>query len=451
MEQITPEQVKSAVQAFLTARYERETEKERNQLENAKAAEDWVKISRLETLLLEAKTKYSLTVWMKNAAERMAKQLQFGTHISKGVHPDAKGDNVNYRTDRTLPAGFVGSQSIDSVLLDANGNAAALPLAALFDVNLGKSNIKLRTLIIQDSPLLDGVFADDATLSARYQALFKTALVSELAEPTTHERNKQLLFPTATGDYHVIVPLYPSVLTHELYQRIIKLRFSDENKAARDNRFKKNVEQKAYISIPNIAITKLGGTKPQNVSQLMNKQGGRNYLLPSLPPHFAQQSVLSIGAKTDSIFSRNLTVLCQKPLQALFKIVETDYNNVHIRDARKAILDDILRHLCTAAREIQTARTAGWTIDIALNYAEKLWLDPYRTELEDQAQFKRLREEGGWRDEIAKRFADWLNSVLKHRFKEIKQDFADPEHNEWRREIEEMIKESQLLGKAVFQ
>ena len=133
MNQISPLQVKSAVLAFLSAQYEKKTESERKQLEKAKEAEDLVKISELETSLAAVRQKYSFEEWLQDAAERMAKQLKFGTHISKGIHPDAKGDNVNYQTDRTLPTGIVGSQSIQTALLDANGNAAALPLAAFFD------------------------------------------------------------------------------------------------------------------------------------------------------------------------------------------------------------------------------------------------------------------------------------------------------------------------------
>ncbi|MGR3807376.1 type I-F CRISPR-associated protein Csy1 [Pasteurella testudinis] len=450
MTQLTPAQVKSALLAFLTAQYEKKTETERKQLEKAESSQDLAKISELKTKLAEIQQKYRFADWLEDAATRMAKQLKFGTHISKGVHPDAKGDNVNFQTDHTLPKGLIGSQTITSQLLDANGNAAALPLAAFFDIALDDSGTKLRTLIMQDSPALTGVFADDEVRSAEYQRLFKKALISELSKPATHERNKQLLFPVG-AQYHCIVPLYPSVFTHELYQRIIQLRFSEANKTARENRFKKNVEQKAYLSIPNTAVTILGGTKPQNVSQLMSKQGGRNYLLPSLPPHFKQEHQFSIGHTTSTIFSKNLIYLCRGPLQQLFKIVRTDYNNVHIRKARKDCLDNILFRLISAARDIQLNRAAGWSKEANnLNHAEKLWLDPNRTLLDDEEAFKAEREKGDWRDQITRRFADWLQAVLKKEFSHIKQDFADAEHREWRRELEEMIKESLRVGQEVF-
>ena len=450
MNQISPLQVKSAVLAFLSAQYEKKTESERKQLEKAKEAEDLVKISELETSLAAVRQKYSFEEWLQDAAERMAKQLKFGTHISKGIHPDAKGDNVNYQTDRTLPTGIVGSQSIQTALLDANGNAAALPLAAFFDTEISESGGKLRSLILQDSPALQCVFAEDKVRSEHYQSMFKAALLSDLSEPITHERNKQLLFPIASDNYRCIVPLYPSVLTHELYQRMIALRFSAENKTARENRFKKNVEQQSYLSIPNVAVTILGGTKPQNVSQLMSKQGGRNYLLPSLPPHFQQREQLRIGLKTESLFNKNLEYLCREPLKALFKIIKTDYKNKSIRDARENILDSIIYHILSAVAELQNNKPAGWTAESELNYNEQLWLDSGRAKLEGEIEFKLAREKGDWREAIPIRFANWINYLLQQEFKAIKDDFADPEHKEWRKEIEKTIQESLRQGKEVF-
>ncbi|KAE9530177.1 type I-F CRISPR-associated protein Csy1 [Testudinibacter aquarius] len=451
MSEITSAQVKSAVLAFLTAQYEKKTESERKQLDKAQQADDLTKVNQLEATLATMRQKYSFVDWLEDAAERMAKQLKFGSHISKGVHPDAKGDNINFQTNRALPPGFLGSQHLNSPYLDANGNAAALPLAAFLDTEIAETGIKLRTLIMQDHSALDGVFADDKVRSARYQTLFKSALVNELSEQVTHERNKQLLFPLNHHDYRCLVPLYPSVLTHELYQKMIALRFSTENKTARENRFKKTVEQQPYVSVLNIAVTILGGTKPQNVSQLMSKQGGRNYLLPSLPPHFKQSYSLSIGDDSESLFAKSLAYLCRKPLKSLFKIGRTNYNNVAIRDARKACLDDILFRLIGAVSEIQQQKEAGWTREIKLNYHEKLWLDPKRIELDGEAVFKQDRATGDWRDKVAERFANWLNSMLKAEFKEISKHFSDAEHQEWRKEMNEMIQESLQYGQEVFQ
>lgn len=192
-------------------------------------------------------------------AKTMATQLNFGTHISKGVHPNAKGDNVNFRSQPQHD--FMGTHSLISGLMDANGNAAALPLAGLFDWTITRDGVTdgasadhkspkltVRDLLLTNHPALSGSFAEEQTLSDVYQQVFVSTLTRQIDNPSTHERNKQLLWPlecsedsitaTTTADYHTIIPLYPSVLTHELFRHINHLKFSEENKLARDNRHK---------------------------------------------------------------------------------------------------------------------------------------------------------------------------------------------------------------------
>ena len=61
--------------------------------------------------IADLKQQFSRQQWLEKAAHSMAQQLKFGTHISKGIHPDSKGDNINFKTDRELPEGLVGSQN----------------------------------------------------------------------------------------------------------------------------------------------------------------------------------------------------------------------------------------------------------------------------------------------------------------------------------------------------
>lgn len=287
MNDIPPELASNAVNAFLASQYDKKTETEQKQLAKAIENKEHEKASELKETLADAKDKYSVNNWIADAATRMAKQLNFGTHISKGVHPDAKGDNVSFEVINNLPKTIVGTHSIDSSYIDANGNAAALPLAAFFDFEINETT-KIRDLILADNTNFVASLNSDQNLANTYHQTFKEALQNNITEPVTHERNKQTLWVINAYEetdieqlnYINIVPLYPSVLTHEVYQRVNHLKFSDDNKAARDNRFKKAAEQRPYVSLNNLATVQLGGTKPQNVSLLMSKQGGRNYLLP---------------------------------------------------------------------------------------------------------------------------------------------------------------------------
>ena len=451
MENITQEQVKNAINTFLTNQYDKRTEKEQKQLIKAEEDKNLELIAELNETLQVAKQKYQLDTWMEDAATRMAKQLSFGTHISKGIHPDAKGDNVSFK--KSVSHSYTGTHSIETDLIDANGNAAALPLVAFFSHLVDEEkNIKVSNLITEQHPILETVFSKDKDQSATYQKSFLNALSSQISTPVTHERNKQMLWPIneEINNYITVIPLYPSVLTHEFYLKLNNLRFSNENKQARDDRFKKTAEHKPYISLSDLAVTQLGGTKPQNISSLMSKQGGRNYLLPSLPPKFKQTRSFNIPVYSDTIFNKNLEYRCRDTFKALVRLIKTDYNNVNIRSARQAILDDLLYQVLAVASTIQQTETPGWTLDYALEYSEKLWLDPMRGELEGQEQFLTDRETTEWRKDISKNFAKWVNGRLREEIKSAKHEFADAENKEWQKEMDDMIAQSQRQGQGVF-
>jgi CRISPR-associated protein Csy1 len=458
MNNIPPELASGAVKAFLISQYDKKTDTEQKQLAKAVESSDHEKVSELKETLADAKEKYSVVSWIPDAATRMAKQLNFGTHISKGVHPDAKGDNVSFEVVNNLSETIVGTHSIESSYIDANGNAAALPLAAFFDFEVDEST-KIRDLILADNTDFIASLTSNQTLANTYQQTFKDALQNIITEPVTHERNKQTLWVTnayketdiAQLDYINLIPLYPSVLTHEVYQRINHLKFSEDNKAARDNRFKKTAEQQPYITLNDLATLQLGGTKPQNVSLLMSKQGGRNYLLPSLPPIIKQERSFKLSKFANSIFGTAMEYNAREAIQSIFKSIKDTRNIVDVRDARKSAIDEVLYQIFTAAEDIRMTMSAGWSKDYELERHEKLWLDPKRADLEGEEEFKAEREQDdAWHTQIIHSFARWLNTLMQAEFKELANDFGDAEHLDWEREIEDMKKRYKRAGKGVF-
>ena len=455
---ISSELASGAVKAFLISQYDKKTDTEQKQLSKAIESSDHDKVTELKEALVNAKEKYSIANWIADAATRMAKQLNFGTHISKGVHPDAKGDNVSFDTVDNLSQTIVGTHSIDSSYIDANGNAAALPLAAFFDFEVDETT-KIRDLILADNVDFIASLASDKILANTYQQTFKEALQNLITNPVTHERNKQTLWVTNAYegadieelDYINIVPLYPSVLTHEVYQRINHLKFSEDNKAARDNRFKKTADQQPYITLNDLATLQLGGTKPQNVSLLMSKQGGRNYLLPSLPPIIKQERSFKLSKFANSIFGTAMEYNAREAIQSIFKSIKDTRNIIDVRDARKSAIDEVLYQIFAAAEDIRMTMPAGWSKDYELERHEKLWLDPKRADLEGEEEFKAERElTDAWHAQIIHSFARWLNTLMQTEFKAIASDFGDAEHLNWEREIEDMQKRYERAGKGVF-
>lgn len=458
MSHITPELASGAIKAFLASQYEKKTETEQKQLVKAVESNDHEKVTELKETLAEAKDKYSVANWIPDAATRMAKQLKFGTHISKGVHPMSRGDNISFDKTDDLSVTLIGTHSIESNYIDANSSAAALPLAAFFDFEIDDTT-KIRDLILVDNTDFVASLAGDQSLAKTYQQNFKAALQNVITEPVTDERNKQLLWVTNAYqgedidelNYINIIPLYPSVLTHEMYQRINQLKFSDENKAARDNRFKKTADQQPYISLNNLATVQLGGTKSQNVGRLNNFQSGRNYLLPSLPPILnLADSTFKPSKFANTIFAKSLANKVNPILQDIFYVVKSAKNTVDIRDARKEAMDEILKRIFEFANYMRNDLPAGWTKDSELDECEQFWLDPKRAELPDEEEWSARREQTEWHKEIIHRFASWMNTLLQEKFKDIRTEIADPEHNQWEQDIDAMKRLYERAGKGVF-
>ena len=455
MSEITESQVQEAVSGFLREQFEKKQEPELKALAKLDGLRDTAKIAAINETIAKLKDKYSLVNWMQDAAERMAGQLRFGTHISKGIHPGSKGDNLNFQSKAPLYDGLVGSQTLADLPVDANGSAAALPLAAFFETWVDEGQgIKIRTLIQAQHPSIERAFSPDEELSKAYLRRFKAALDNTVDNPATHERNKQLLWPLSnaiTGDaYIAIVPLYPSALVSQFFTKINNARFSDENKLARDSRRKKPAERQAYLSIPDIAVVRLGGTKPQNISQLTSKQSGRNYLLSALPPIINPTENYRLNKSQKTLFESRLVQCCGLGLKQLYEAVSDENNNIEIRNKRKDALDLILSSIFKLAETIRITFSPGWSKDFQLNLAEKYWLDPDRSDLEGEDDFAEARQKTDWQDDIVTNFSLWLNQRLQKKFNDIASQFGDAEDTEWQREIEEAIKASLRSGKELF-
>ncbi|MFA5701897.1 MAG: type I-F CRISPR-associated protein Csy1 [Advenella sp.] len=457
MTDISRDKVDQAIQTFLSDQINKKIEPEVKKLEKAQAMGNITEIEELEKQINEVKEKYDLNTWIADAANRMSNQLRFGTHISKGIHPDSKGDNINFQNPQKLPEKFVGSQSIAYIPLDANGNAAALPLASFFNTPIEGTTIKLRDLIQQEHPALKGCFANDPKISDDYAYIFKATLDNKIETPKTDARNKQLLWPADIDtidingdDYICLVPLHPSALVNQLHQKISK-KYSEENKQARDSSKKKNNDNaQAYISINNLAVLRLGGTKPQNISQLTSSQGGRNYLLPSLPPQIVTKPKFHLSRNRTSIFNKNLNHYCYYSIQDFFSVIKEQANTVDIRTKRKEALEGIINKLFEIADYIQSTYEPGWSKNYELAWSQKYWLDPERALLTDEEKFRTDKESTDWISDIEHDFASWINSLTRKQFPQSKEDIADPEYAEWRKILRRRIKASEQKNEGVF-
>lgn len=454
---ITTAQIKIAIETFLNAQYEKKAEP---LLKKREKTQDSEELTEIEASLRKYREKYTVDTWLSEDAVKYTRELKFGTHLSKGIHPDSRGDNVNFRiTEQALPEDLCGSQCVPEAEyeLDANGNAAALPLAGFMTTEV-MQGISLRDLLIANDPALKGGFGSDPVRSDHYQELFREALLAEVTSSQTDARNKQLLWPNsaaaiAEDNYTCLIPLHPAALSHHIYRKIKEIKSGEKSKSARtlrretrklDSVAKVHEELATYrnehdaspvaIDFGELAYVKLGGSKPQNISLLNSQQGGRQYLLPALPPTYQKTQKPPLRTSDTSFFSQALMTLCKEPRAQLKAVINARTSTWEIRETRRQALDGFAEQILIIAADL--AQTPGWTDAYPkLSAAEKYWLDPENTAFSAPESIP-----ADWRVQVAQNFAAWLQAWLRRRFPKIKSHFDDVEYQEWLRWFSRALK-----------
>ncbi|PJK14611.1 type I-F CRISPR-associated protein Csy1 [Lysobacteraceae bacterium NML07-0707] len=374
--------------------------------------------------------KYDYDTWLADAARRVA-QIQMVTHVLKATHPDAKGSSLfvppaNLPARDELGSHVLGRQFAEDVV----GNAAALDVYKLLKLEVEGQRL-LDWLLQADTDLL-AALSDNPDTARAYADAF-CSLQREADSYASHTYAKQLYWCTGEdacddAQYILLQPMFPSSLVQAVHEAIQYSRFDVAIVEARRARREKKPSDMQIPEYPELAIRKLGGTKPQNISQLNSERGGSNYLLASFPPiwdGYRPRSFLNL----DTAFMRLLHFQdMQQQLEAFARHLGAYKQHQMQQDQKRRAMEQRLGGTLTAfAATVRDSYPPGWTRDAAcrLPLCEQLWLDPERAQLpnRDQAQdpegyaadetFKAAWEKQDWPDEIAERFAQWLNQWLR--------------------------------------
>ncbi|MCK9506389.1 MAG: type I-F CRISPR-associated protein Csy1 [Porticoccaceae bacterium] len=391
----------------------------------------------------KALNNYRLDFILEEGA-KYANQVQIATHIVKGTHPDPKvknTSNLNVNPESQPQWTEVGSHILNgnNFSVDATGNGAVnkkvyeayLLLGKRFD---GESILDL--LKKGDSDAISALhhIPNQAKKWAEDLVSIDGVRSPELA---SHTLSKQLYWlvgndPADDSAYHLLAPLYATSLAHAVYGVLQEDRFGEANKAARQARRERKPHQGVFRDYPDLAVQKMGGTKPQNISQLNSERGGNNYLLGSLPPKWRARDVRMpwhVSSVFERIFGRRDEV--RNTIRQLLRFLESDpASTMDTRNQVDSYVDTLIDELVQMAGEFQRAFEPGWSLDkhCELARAEQLWLDPLRAESDEE-----FRKEWLWMDwpaQIGGRFANWLNSQL-----EGKLPVGDAEHRQWKKEL----------------
>lgn len=371
-------------------------------------------------------SKYDYATWLADAARRVG-QIQAVTHVLKASHPDARGSSLHVAPGKLSRHAEIGTHLLgEDYAEDVVGNAAALDVFKFLKIEVDGRRL-LDWMQAGDDDLRGALHPDRAVADGWMEAFGR--LVRGDPAPSSHEAAKQVYWlvgeqPSNDADYHLLQPLFSSSLAHAVHVDIQGARFGEANKLARQAFRAREAHEASYRDYRNLVARKLGGTKPQNISQLNSERGGINYLLASLPPPKWDQDrfrqLLNVETALDRFAHFKGVRFLMKTL-ADFLLSNPD-RNMDTRDRREAIEQALGFQLPVFAASIQARSEPGWTRnpDCNLPLCEQLWLDPERIELplregHEQADedFITAYHRGDWLDEVATRFANWVNAQLR--------------------------------------
>ena len=375
-------------------------------------------------------SKYEYEAWVADAAKRVG-QIQSVTHVLKATHPDAKGTSLHIRPSDLEARTEAGSHALgDDYAEDIVGNAAALDVYKLLKLEVDGRRL-LDWLQDEDGDLL-AALSPDPVIAANRAAAFR-GLVRPQVELASHANAKQLYWCTGNDatiddDYHLLQPMFPSSLMHAVDAEIRHARFGDEVKSIRDARRKREPHDGIEPDYRELGVRKVGGTKPQNISHLNSERGGINYLLASLPPRWKQDRPRQFLHVSSAIPRIRFAEGMRELLDAYVAHIKSYERRRMEEDDRRRSLETQLG-VMLAVYGVTTAQLfePGWTRapECELELCERLWLDPGRAELSprdvyadpaghaDDFEFEQEFKRQDWPDQIAERFAEWVNGWLR--------------------------------------
>lgn len=380
---------------------------------------------------LEAKGKeLDVTAWLDSAAQRAA-QITVATHVLKYSNSDARGTNI--RVEKTCIAqeeeAYITTSSLDEIIQDVVGNAAALDVAGL--LQLEHNGVSLLDMIAgDDSSPFEG-FTDSKERILCWMKGFKEVL--NLSAPCSHSLAKQVYFPISGGGYHLLEPLYATSLSQEIYDKVKQAKFSEEAKSARDLKRKGMYSDQVIYDFPGIAIQTFGGTKPQNISKLNSLRRGQSCLLRSMPPIWEK---VRTPPKNSVAFWRELERKMFRNIQELKQFLTSFQKRKNIFEERQESAQRIEQFIDCVISLIQEfqAFEPGWSLETKLGESEKIWLDP------EENGHKALLDQDDWKKDISKQFSRWLTHKLNYK-KEKDYILSDPEIQEIEKEFYKTLKE----------
>lgn len=377
---------------------------------SCKKAENDVERAELQQ---QADDRFSLKEWLPDAAKRVS-QLSMVSHPSKFSHPSAKTSSVIAQV-KSAQDGYLRSGNVHYPL-DVFGNAAAMDVYKFLSLNLAEDYTVLTGFEHDHEDLKSLIEKSSLNFTSLKQAFL--VIKNDDTSSKTDHLVKQVYFPIADTEYHLLSILTPSGLIARLKLAIDQLRFSEATKEAKEKRKKNEHDAIGYADIFDLTVTAYGGTQPQNVSVLNSQNAGRAYLLSSCPPILEKRTVRlpSIDFFAQCLYRKNY----QDSFLQLHKFMQLDLNNIDIRTAIRNLIQFVIDQVLLKGFKIRDYYPEGWSQQeyyASLPKLQRVWLDSMYIEQREN--------DSEWRNELSEDIARWIL-----------------------RSYEKVISESEMLGTA---
>ncbi len=202
----------------------------------------------------ELEKNYAPRNWLTDAASR-AGQISLVTHALKFTHSDAKGSSIFSSGSLEQTTNTLSTSSLSQPAVDAVGNAAALDVAKLLQLEYeGESLI---ACLGRDNTVPLAELAENPQQLEQWVTGFKQVLTDK--HLSSHTLAKQIYFPIGPGEYHLLSPLFSSSLAHAMHSRISEARFSDASKEIYQAFKTGDWHPDPRVIYPKTAVVNMGG------------------------------------------------------------------------------------------------------------------------------------------------------------------------------------------------
>ncbi len=394
--------------------------------DRVKKAENDVEIAELQQ---QADDRFSLKEWLLDAAKRVS-QLSMVSHPSKFSHPSAKTSSVIAQV-KSAKDGYLRSGNVHYPL-DVFGNAAAMDVYKFLSLNLAEDYTVLTGFEHDHEDLKSLIEKSSLNFASLKQAFL--VIKNDDASSKTDHLVKQVYFPIADTEYHLLSILTPSGLITRLKLAIDQLRFSEATKEAKDKRKKNEHDAIGYADIFDLTVTAYGGTQPQNVSVLNSQNAGRAYLLSSCPPILEKRTVRL--PRTDFFAQCLYRKNYQDSFVQLHKFMQLDVNNLDIRTAIRNILQFVIDQVILQGLKIREYYPEGWSQQdyyAGLPKLQRIWLDSMYVEQREN--------DSEWRNELSEDIARWILRSYEKVISESEM-LGTTEINDVKQRVEESLRQA---------